>query len=197
MVDVVQHLPGQLDIVVGELADFCVVDAEDLRVFGGSDLQAGDHVEYEEDQAGPHKGVGAPADRIGQLVSQLYPVVVQPASVDDLGIVEMSNPIGGEEAGAEISHETANTVDCEDIQGVVDSESEFELRGVVGEPSSKYAIGDGGPGRNIPFLQEIRHGHTQKRSNMQLNSPEPGVIETRPATTPEQNPTVDHLRSNL
>ena len=49
---VVEDLAGKLNVIVCELANLCVVDAEDLCFFGGAEGEAWDEVHDEEDEAG-------------------------------------------------------------------------------------------------------------------------------------------------
>jgi len=73
----------QLHVVVRELADLGVVETQDLVLFGGAQLQAGDAVHDEEDEAGADEGVDEGGEGEGELVGELDVVVVEPAAGDD------------------------------------------------------------------------------------------------------------------
>jgi len=129
---VVQHLSRQLHVVVSELSDLSIVDAQDLGLLGGAEGEAGNQVHDEEDEAGSTKGIDHSADGIGKLVTKLDVVLVEP-STGDLGeAIKVRYVVGGEETGEDIADETANGVDGEDIESIVNSEEELELGGIVG-----------------------------------------------------------------
>lgn len=56
---VVQDLTSQLNVVVCELADFSIVDSEDLCFFGSAEGESWDEVHNEEDETGTEEGVCA------------------------------------------------------------------------------------------------------------------------------------------
>lgn len=120
--------------------------------------------------------------------------MVDPASVNFGNSIEVSNVVGSKEGSADIADETANAVNGEDVESVVDSEDELELSRVIGESRTKNTKGNGSPDRDVSC---IKSANQVLYVCCELNSPDPGVMETRPATTPEQKPTVDHLRSSL
>lgn len=132
LLGLVQDLARQLDVVVGELADLGVVDAHDLGLLGRAQRQPGDQVHHEEDDAGQDEAVRHAGHGVGKLVAQLNPVVVQPAAGDRAEAVEMRDVVGCEEGGQDVADEAADGVLGEDIEGVVDTEEELELGGVVG-----------------------------------------------------------------
>lgn len=82
MLNVIEHFSGELDVVVGELANLGVVNTQHLGVLGGSDTQTRDEVDNEQNEAGASERVGTASNGIGDLVAELDPVVVEPASVD-------------------------------------------------------------------------------------------------------------------
>jgi len=145
---IVQHLAGQLDVVVGELANFGVVDAEDLGLLGGAQREARDQVHDEEDDAGAAERVDAARDRVRQLVAQLDPVVVEPAAGDLGEAVEVRDVVGREEGREDVADQTADGVLGEDVQRVVDANHELQLGGVVGTCRPDDAVDHGGPGRH-------------------------------------------------
>ena len=90
----VHDITAHLDIVVGKLTDLGVVDAHDLVLLAAAEVQAGDQINEEEDDAGADEGVGEAAYGVGELVRELDPVPVQPAAGDhgvavEVGLVEI------------------------------------------------------------------------------------------------------------
>lgn len=148
-VDVVEDLARELDVVVGELANLGVVDAEDLGLLGRAQRQAGNHVHDEEDEAGADKRVAAARERVGQLDGQLHPVVVEPAALDGRHAVERGDVVCGEEGRQDVADEAADAVHGKDVERVVDAEEELELGGVVGERGAEDAVDDSGPDGDV------------------------------------------------
>jgi hypothetical protein len=60
-------------------------------------------------------------------------VLVEPPAVDLGDAIEGCNVVGGEETGADVANQTANSVDGEDVKSIIDSQEELELGRVVGE----------------------------------------------------------------
>lgn len=200
-VHVVQHLARQLDVIVGELANLGVVDTQDLGFLGGAQMHAWDQVEDEKDERRADEGVGSPGKGVSELVAELDPVVVEPATLDDLDVVQMGDVVSGEKGGADVADQAADAVHGEDVEGVVDAEHELELGTVVGEAGAENAVDDCCPGRDVSLnvlvmllTQDFKPPGCYREN---VNLPDPGVMATRPATTPEQKPTVDHFRSSL
>lgn len=124
-------------------------------------------------------------------------MLIHPTPLNLRIAIKVRNVVGSEKCRADVSDEPTNGVYSEDIQGVVDSHYELEFGGVVGESSPQDSVDYCGPGGNITCevlgaLNFVFHSIA-----IVINLPEPGVIATRPATTPEQKPTVDHLPSSL
>jgi hypothetical protein len=57
--------------------------------------------------------------------------MLNPSALNTRVTVESSDSRAGEEGGANIADETADTVDSENIEGIVDSEKELNLSSVV------------------------------------------------------------------
>lgn len=72
-------VPRQLDVVVGELAELAVVDADLLVLGADAEGQARDEVHEEEDDAGEGKGPAKGGADAGELVAELDPMVLDPA----------------------------------------------------------------------------------------------------------------------
>lgn len=75
--------------------------------------------------------------------------MLNPSTLDARITVESSDSRTGEEGGANIADETANTVDGENIEGIVDSEKEFDLGSVVRTGSAKNTKDNSCPRRDI------------------------------------------------
>jgi hypothetical protein len=72
-----------------------------------------------------------------------------PAALDVRVAIEGSNSRTGEEGGADIANQTADTVNCKDIESVVDSEEEFELGSIVRASGAYNTKDDSSPRRDI------------------------------------------------
>lgn len=138
---VVQHLAGQLYIVVRELANLSIVDAEDFSLLGSAERETWDQVHDKEDDAGTAEGVDTASYGISELVAELDPVAIEPAAGDDAEAVEMCYVVCGEESGQDVANETADGVLGEDIEGIINAEDELELGGVL-EDVSLCEIGE-------------------------------------------------------
>lgn len=81
------QLACEFDIVVGELSNLHIIDTKSLLFFGRAQTEYGqelaNEVESAEDQTSADEGVRTTRNRVGKLVAQLDPVVVQPATWDD------------------------------------------------------------------------------------------------------------------
>jgi hypothetical protein len=146
LVGVVEDLTGQFNVIVCELANLSIIDTEDLSLLRGTEGEARDEVHDEEDEAGTDKGVCATGDGIGQLVTKLDPVVVDPSTGDDGEAIEMCYVVSSEEGGQDVANETSNGVLGEDIKSIINAEDELELSGVVGTGGTENTVDDGGPG---------------------------------------------------
>ncbi len=49
--DTVNHISGNLDVVISELADFGLVHTHDLLLVGCTEVETGDQIDQEEDEA--------------------------------------------------------------------------------------------------------------------------------------------------
>lgn len=92
----VQDVPPHLDVVVGELAELAVVDADVLVLDVDAQGEAGDEVHEEEDDAGEGEGVAEDGADAGELVAELDPVAVDPADGGEGGAVEVGDGGAGQ-----------------------------------------------------------------------------------------------------
>lgn len=60
-------------------------------------------------------------------------MLIDPASIDFSDPVQSRDVVRGEEGRADVSNEATHAVDCEDVEGIVDTKKKLQLRGVVGE----------------------------------------------------------------
>ena len=67
-------------VIVGPFADPVLVDSDNLLLLGRSEAEEGDKVESPADGRGEDERVGGTGDRVGDLVSELDPVVVEPST---------------------------------------------------------------------------------------------------------------------
>lgn len=119
--------------------------------------------------------------------------MVQPTTLNLGRTIKGRNVIGGEEGCADVTDESTNSMHGKDIKSVVDAQDELELGRIVGKAGTQNAENDSRPNRNIAFARLVHKDHGG--FHIRVDLPEPGVMETRPATTPEQKPTVDHFFS--
>lgn len=91
------QLACELDVIVSELADLDIVDTKSLLFLSGTQTECrqefANEVECGEDQACANEGVCAASEGVSELIAELDPVVVQPATGDDCVAVEVSNVI--------------------------------------------------------------------------------------------------------
>lgn len=137
---VVEDLAGELDVVIGELANLGIVDAEYLRLLVGTEPQAGYHVDDEQDQSRKGEGVEAAGDGVGQLVAQLDPMVVKPTACNYGRAVEPRHGLACEEGRADVAHQASDSVYGKNVQRVVDSNQKLQLGGVVGARCAQNSI---------------------------------------------------------
>ena len=81
------NLSVEGDVIVGHLADPVLVDTDDLLVIVRSKTKEGDKVEQPADGGGDDERVGGTGDGVGELVTDLDPVLVEP-STSNLGTVK-------------------------------------------------------------------------------------------------------------
>jgi hypothetical protein len=155
VVDVVENFPRQLHVIVGKFANLRVVDAEDFRLLGGPQPQAGNHVHDEQDQTRAGKGVQAAAEGVGKLVAHLDPMVIEPTTGNVRRAVQYGDVVGGEECGADVADEAADTVNGEDVEGIINAEQKLELRGVVGKCGAEDTEDDSSPCRDITLILRL------------------------------------------
>lgn len=120
-------------------------------------------------------------------------MVVDPASVDSRVAIEGRDRGTGEEGGADVADQATDAVDGKDIKSIVDTEEELDLGGIIGAGSTENTKDDSSPRRNVAW--EMLAGFLQVCLSLWWNIPEPGVMQTNPATTPEQKPTVENFLS--
>ncbi len=147
--------------VVAGLGVLLEVDAADLGVAG--DAEAHEGVQRLADEPGDDEGVRQDRERPDRLGLEL----VEPAAVEQ-PVDRGRRLCSGEEADRERADETADEVDSDDVERVVEAEPELQAHG-------------------------IRAGHAGEQTDDQgaptgLTDEHDGVIATRPATIPEAAP---------
>lgn len=85
---------------------------------------------------------------VAYLVGQLNPVLVEPATGNDLHAVEAGNVGAREKGRQDVAHQSADAVHSKDVQCVVDMHEKLEFGGVVGKDGAEDANGHGGPRRD-------------------------------------------------
>jgi len=135
--------------VIGEFANLSFIDAVDLSIFSGAKRKAGNQVHKKQDDAGHAEGITETSDTIAELVSELDIVVVEPTSWDDSDAVKRSNIICSKETGQEISYHTTNTVDCKDIERIVNADEELEFGCIIANDTADDTEDDSRPRRDV------------------------------------------------
>lgn len=146
----------------------------------GAETETGDKIHQEENKAGSSKRVRETSGRVSKLVAQLDVVVFEPASGKAAVAVEMDDVVTRkmsvsdaqigilplnircEEAGQDVANDTTDRMYREDIQGIIDTDEELELRCVIAGSSADDTEYDGRPGRNVT---RSRCDRNQTRNN--------------------------------
>lgn len=79
-------------------------------------MHAGDEIQSQQDDTADTKGVGESCDRVGELVSDLDEVPVDPAAGNDGYAIEVSDVVSGEDTGEEVPDDASNAMDAEDVE---------------------------------------------------------------------------------
>ena len=87
------------NVVVCELAHLSVVDTDNLGLLRRTEAEARDKVHNPEDDGSDDKGVAHARGRIGELITDLDPVAVDPATVNGCEAIEESDLLLGKDAG--------------------------------------------------------------------------------------------------
>lgn len=81
----------------GKLANFNIVDTGGFFLLGGAQTQgrheAAEEIQGAKNYAGAEERVSTTTKRIGELVAELNPVLVEPAACDDGVAIEMGNVV--------------------------------------------------------------------------------------------------------
>ena len=134
----------EADVVICELAHVVVVHANNLSLLSRAHAEEGDEVHDPEDDRGHDEGVGEASGRIGELVAELDPVMVEPAAVNHGNTVEAGNRRLREESGKDVADDSADSVDSEDIESIIVVEEELELGSDVASSSANNTVEDSG-----------------------------------------------------
>ena len=136
-----------------KFSEFSIIDTEDLSLFAGTKRKSRNQIHNEQNDAGNKEGVRKSSHGIGNLITELNPVAINPtkrlAVVDDVASVQILDVRGGEESGEDVAGETSNGVNGENIQSIVDTNKELELRGIIARSGADDAEDYRGPHRNV------------------------------------------------
>jgi len=136
-------------ILKEHFTEIVVVDTLGLSFFWDTEREAGDLVDGKKEDTGDNKGVGEDSAAARELVSELDPVVVDPATWKYGKTVEGGNVVSGKETSHDVSAETTNTVESKDIETVVNLEIVLEVEGVVAGSGSDDSDWDGSVDWNV------------------------------------------------
>lgn len=77
----------------GKFANLSIIDAHDLVVFRSTETQTRDEVQNKQNHTAQDERIGESRDGVGKLVSQLNIVVVEPATGNLGGAIEMRDVV--------------------------------------------------------------------------------------------------------
>ena len=139
-----QIITADLDVIVGKLAQLVVVETEELGFFRSAQVEAGDVVDDVGDDGGHDEGVAGGSDDVGDLDVHLTEIAIDPAAVDDAGVdaVKADDVVGAEERVEEETEYAGNSVFSEHVEGVVDSEEEFDWKEESGKIGFVRSLGE-------------------------------------------------------
>jgi hypothetical protein len=154
---------ADLDVIVGKLAELVVVHAEELCLFRGAQVQAGDLVDDEGEDGRDGERIGGHGDNVCDLLVDCLRAAGQGACGQAVvDAVEADDVVGAEKAVEEESPHAGDAVLSEDIEGIVDLDPELDcwllvwgtdemddgltLGGEVGNDSGGDAENDAAPG---------------------------------------------------
>lgn len=84
----------------GKLANLNIINTQDLVLLADPEFEGWQVVPNElkagKDQTGSDERICAASEGVGDLIPKLYPVMVQPAALDDSDSVQMSDVISGQ-----------------------------------------------------------------------------------------------------
>lgn len=77
----------------GKFTNLGIVHTKDFFLFRDAQVQTGDQIDDEENDAASEERVGHTGDGVRQLVAELDVVVIDPASVNDRGTIEVGDVV--------------------------------------------------------------------------------------------------------
>lgn len=131
VIDIIKHLPRQLNIVVRKLSNLRIVGSQNLGLIRNAKFESRNHVHDEQDQASHSERVATTCKGVGELITHLHPVSVNPTTIDNGLAIESGNSLAGEEGGANVADEAADTMYGKDVEGIVNVEEELDLGRIV------------------------------------------------------------------
>ncbi|KAI3476989.1 hypothetical protein L1887_61419 [Cichorium endivia] len=137
-VEVVQQREGE-DL----LSDLGQVDTQRLVLFRRTEVAAGNAVDGEQQDQREHKAPAETRCRVGELVAELDPVVVDPSTGNGRRAVERRHAVVGEEGSKNVANHTADTVCRKDVERIVVAEQVLEARGKVAGGTADDTEGNG------------------------------------------------------
>lgn len=139
----------EADIVVQELSELRLVEADDLALVVRPESHERDKVEEPAEDRGERERVGKGGNAVGELVAELNPVPVDPTAGDLGQAVEGGDRALGKEGGEEVADDAADRVRRKDVERFVNVEQEFEPGGKVAGDGRDKADRDGSRGLDV------------------------------------------------
>ena len=138
------------NVVVCELAHLSVVDTHNLSLLRSTEAEARDKVHNPEDDGSHDEGVGNASDTIGELVGELDPVAVDPATFNGCeATIEIRDVFLSKDTSEEVADNTTHTMGGKDIEAIIIAKDELELGGKVANSTGDDAKGNGGRCREM------------------------------------------------
>lgn len=86
-------MAAKLDVVVRKLSKLAIIETHLLLLGRDTQAEARNEVHEEENDASHDEGVGKSSNTVGELVSELDVVLVEPTAGDDAEAVEVRNVV--------------------------------------------------------------------------------------------------------
>lgn len=86
-------MTAKLNVVIRKLSELTIIETHFLLLSSHAQAEAGYKVHEEQNDAGQNKGIGETGNTVGQLVSELNVVLVEPAAIDLAETIEVRDVV--------------------------------------------------------------------------------------------------------
>lgn len=136
-------------MVVRQLTNLTSIKTPNFSLGIHTERKTGNLVHNEEDQVGDGEGITHASETISNLMTDLNPVLIEPATRNDGNAIESSNVGLGENTGKNVTNETTNAMDGEDIKSIIIIEGVLQLAGEVANDTTDDTKCNRSGGANI------------------------------------------------